>query len=278
MNNKKRTIMKRQLASDSYTDRPVKRFMSDNTKGNVIIIADDSEDEIILFADKSVNLREPFRSSEERRMISESDNDDLVITINNIVPTKRTFSKEIVRRKQDPKIINFDKIGDSYIFNSPLYDIPNVTIDCRNVFHYDGKYVPKRGGEMITVHNAVDVAQETMLLIRSIPQSCGTFCVLSDLLGPAIVDIIARELYKSCKKLSRRIIVISYTGNKPNGDDIRATELNMPIITNDQMNKYNDVYFSEHDSHDFRFIAPPIDFQRKKIYIPHVNKCSIKSY
>jgi len=104
--------------------------------------------------------------------------------------------------------------------------------------------------------------------------------VLSDLLGSEIVNAIADELYALCKKLSRRIIVVSYTGEKQNGDDVCAIKFaisgNMPIITNDLMNKDEDIYFSECESHSYRFVKPQYKIQDVPI-INKINKC-IKSY
>lgn len=243
--------MKRQLEQDLDINRPAKRFMIGQKMPQACAYRTTINNEITL-----------TREEHGIRTVCDS-NEELTVIVTNIVRTKRKFDQTILPRKNEPDLVGFRKIEDRFLLDRQLKDESFVAIDCRNVLHYGRKYVPSAGTGRITLDNAAEAAQEIMNMILSIPYTCGTFCALSDHLGVDVVNAIAEELYGKCKNI-RKIIVVSYAGDLKNGDDILSMKFSCPVITNDRMDKQEDVEFSEYESHNFRFIQP----QQPKIFSP----------
>lgn len=251
--------MKRQLEYDLDINQPAKRFMVAQMP-QACAHRTVANNEIIL-----------TREEAETRTVCDS-NEELTVIVKNIVRTKRKFDQTILPRKNEPDLVRFRQIEDRFLLDKDLKDESFVAIDCRNVLHYGRKYVPSAGTGKITLNNAAEAAREVMNMILSIPHTCGTFCALSDLLGVHVVDAIAEELYELCKN-RRKIIVVSYVGDLKNGDDILSMKFSCPVITNDKMDKQEDVEFSEYESHNFRFIQP----RQQKIFNPS-NQYAIKVF
>jgi hypothetical protein len=220
--------------------------------------------------DSSIRIEVEY---EEKRYIIGDDN-NFTVSIKTNYPTNLSIKEQVkithvstedhADFKFSPNMVKFKKTIRGYELEKEKFGKHKIAfVDCRNVIHDEDEFMPSNG-EWITKNNCEKVAKKLAAIGIAAPVPYLIY-VISDKLGKEICDAIAKYLYHLISVSGKNMVMVSYTGYLHNGDDIIALKMSdydgigFPIISNDNMSKYGDLYTLKctQESTKSRFIPDP---------------------